>query len=93
MTAKIEWKKLRRNLILQKEGFFLSYNPRPEIGNEGAETAIVSPIRGGFTDTRYLILLGDFRKQLQNCNTLKEAEDFFLKNIDKKGSWSNDLND
>lgn len=78
------WQDLGRNMVLQRKGYFISYNPNPgiQVGGEGEETALVK-------DKKYYILLGDFRKQYTKLKTYKECKEFFKKNISKRGFWSN----
>jgi len=78
------WKDLGRNMVLQRKGYFISYNPCPTIvmPGEGEETALVK-------DRKYFILLGDFRKQYEKLKTYTECKKFFNKNIKLRGFWSN----
>lgn len=76
------------NEVIQKRGFYISYNPAPNIGYEGEETALVLEKRH---HNLYFILIGDFRKQYEKCKTLKEAIAVFKKNKSKIGSWSNSI--
>ena len=77
------------NEILQGEGFFISYNPRPVIGNGRSETALVVKENGV---TKFYILEGNWKKNyeavykkgLDACKTI-------FNNLKSryKSSWSN----
>jgi hypothetical protein len=94
-----DWKekKGRPNLIIQlsKKGNFISYNPTagngvfdifaPFVGEENErqeETALKY-------DDEWYILKGDYRKQVEECNTEEEIKELFIKEHEENGSgWS-----
>lgn len=74
------WRRQERNVMLEMDGFWISYNPNTDTG---AETALCK-------DGNYYILLGDFRKQYEQLvdKGFNACLKFFKENLDKKSSWS-----
>lgn len=69
-----------RNNFENRDGYGISFNAHT---SEGEETAIV-------VENNYYILLGDHRGAYKD-KKLNECLNYFMKNADKKSSWSNDL--
>lgn len=97
---KYNWKEMPTgNMVLEKEGFFISYQPNEVIlampvasfkaDGSGGETAVC--IRDTEISNPYWILNGDFRKDFEKAETLKDCYDILKKNWSKISSWSNDL--
>lgn len=88
------------HLILQGEGFYISYNPRcgdfgMSIFGGGEITEETALVKEG-EDKAYYILNGDFRKQYEKLFPLgfDECYKLYLKNKKKHGSgWSSDWED
>lgn len=69
------------NLVCEKEGFFVSYNPNRNINLAGEpETAICIPRKDNKRND-YFILNGNFRKEYDGKN-IKESLRYFLKKSD-----------
>jgi len=87
-----EWKKLRRNEILEFKGFYISYNPNVGMnplcwrGDTDEETAICT---GG----KFYILNGDHRAEYEKLapKGLKACLEYFKAHPELKSSWSNPL--
>ena len=70
------------NFVLQRENYFISYNPSPVINLEGrGETALC------FAD-EYFILNGDHRSAYEQCKSLKECVEVFKNNSNDAAFWS-----
>jgi len=87
-----EWQKLSKNIILQADGFFISYNPDTStLGSgfkgdgDGKETAIVVE-----EPRKYFILNGDHRKAYEKLvdKGLAGCMDYFHSKPELKSSWS-----
>ncbi len=99
---KKEWKKVNNNEVISFDWGYLSYNPQTtkspltdlaniistlgDLGKtfiDGEETAIFSREKNDF-----YILEGDFRKELEACETLEECLVIYNNNKDKQSNWS-----
>ena len=87
------WVKLRYNMVLSGDGFYVSYNPGegPLAPDDGKpETALViKNVRG----PTFLILNGDFRKEFENlidqgCDACRMF--YEIKKVKDRSSWSED---
>lgn len=84
------------NEVLEGDGFYISYNPRPCAGmhlfmsdKSGPETAIVF-IDGPGGRERYLILNGDFRSEYEAAadGGLEACKRVYESHITHKSSWT-----
>lgn len=84
---KKDWKQLTHNEVLQKDGYYISYNGNTDLNLEGrGETALVLEKEEG---KRFWILNGDYRKEYEECESVKEAVKVFLKHKeDDHAFWS-----
>ena len=87
---KPEWRKNRGNEVLNGDGFYISFNPKPVLWpDNGAETALVLPP----PTWKCLILNGDYRKEYgalveqgyEACLAFYES-----KKSTARSSWSED---
>jgi len=89
---KLKWKQMNRNVVLDGDGFFISYIPPNtalaleewEADNGGDETALI-------IDGKYYILNGDAREAYEErIHSIKECMEFFEANREGNiSSWSN----
>lgn len=67
--------------------FYVSYNASP--AHYGSDTtAVVTQGQGG---TKFYILLGDHRKQLEEASTLDKCMEYYKANPDKQSEYSDPL--
>lgn len=95
-----KWKKLERNVILNRRGYYISYNPDTNSTEEGMMLNLLGNVLGGLDRTGapetalckngdFKILHGDFRKQYEKCKSYTACVAFFKKNAKKHGSdWT-----
>ena len=95
-----KWKKIRNNEILEFDGYYISYNPQTGGGHKVLTD--IANIIGSFTGEEFKdgeetalydykhwrILEGDFRKDYEECKTLKDCIKVYNKNKKYKSSWS-----
>lgn len=79
------WKYLLSNhCILERDGYFISYNSMP-FGGGGDETAICIETLEG--ENRYLILCGDHRDKYEQCSTLEDCIEYYIANYSNASFW------
>lgn len=86
--ASKKWKDLGENRVLEGDGFYISYNPRPTLGYAGTdETALVHEVNGV---PLYLILNGDHRNGYEDLidSGLESCLDYFHRHEDEEAEWS-----
>ncbi len=84
MKATETWEKMRAgNFVLNRDGYFISYNPSPEINMEGrGETALCF-------NGKFFILNGSHKEEYEQCGSLQECADYYKAHIEEIAFWSN----
>lgn len=100
IKLKSKWKKLERNFVLNRKGYYISFNPDTNSTSEGMMWNMMGAMIGGLERSGkpetalckngdFKILTGDFRDEYEACKSYVECEAFFLKNAKKYGSnWT-----
>lgn len=70
------------NIVVRGKDYYVSFNPRTEIG---AETALCEITK---EEDIWYNLKGNFSKEFSKCKTLKECKKVFFDNIEFKSKWS-----
>jgi hypothetical protein len=69
------------NTVLNRENYHFSYNPSS--AGYGTQTSAIV-----LKERVFLILTGDHREQLEATQSLQQAFDYFVENIDKAHDYS-----
>lgn len=80
------------NEVRQFEGFYVSFNPDPEWGGGGPETALCVGESYPSNLNHYLILSGDWREEYAQIapQGLKACMKFYFEHRDLSNEWSHD---